>query len=247
MTAVGSMVTVDRASPVPLYFQLAQELRRLIESGELPAGSRLENEIDLADQLGVSRPTMRRAIGYLVERGLLVRKRGVGTQVVKARVHRPLDLSSLFDDLSAAGRHPETSVLDLSLVAADEHVATALQVPVGTEVQRLERLRRADGEPLALLVNWLPLGVTTLDRGELGERGLYQVMRSAGVHFRLAEQSIGARLATPAESRLLNEPRGAALLTMTRTTYDDVGRPVEHGSHVYRSSRYDFALTLVDR
>src|SRR6266487_5116041 len=83
-------IAVDRASPVPLYYQVAQELERAIESGELVPGSRLENEIVLAQQLGLSRPTVRRAIEYLVERGMLVRRRGVGTQVVLPRVRRAI-------------------------------------------------------------------------------------------------------------------------------------------------------------
>ena len=78
---------VDRNSPVPLYFQVAQHLEQLIESGDLPTGTRLDNEFDLAGQFGLSRQTMRRAIEYLVDRGLLVRKRGVGTQVVHAKVN----------------------------------------------------------------------------------------------------------------------------------------------------------------
>ena len=75
-------VEVDRTSPVPLYFQVASRLQELIENGEIGVGARIENEVDLAERLGVSRPTTRRAIQYLVERGMLVRKRGVGTQVV---------------------------------------------------------------------------------------------------------------------------------------------------------------------
>ena len=71
-------VPVDRASPVPLYYQVAQVLERAIETGDLPAGSRLENEIALAERLGLSRPTVRRAIAYLVDQGLVVRKRGIG-------------------------------------------------------------------------------------------------------------------------------------------------------------------------
>ena len=107
MAAVGSalsLITVDRASPVPLYFQIAQHLERAIESGELPAGARLENEVLLAEQLGLSRPTMRRAMQYLVDRGMLVRKRGIGTQVVRAKVKRPVELSSLWDDLASSGQ-----------------------------------------------------------------------------------------------------------------------------------------------
>lgn len=247
MAGVGTLVTVDRTSPVPLYFQVAQELQRLIASGELPTGTRLDNEILLADQLGVSRPTMRRAIGYLVERGLLVRKRGVGTQVVQARVQRPLELTSLYDDLAADGRRPTTEVLDLETLPAEEDVAAGLSLALGAEVVRLRRLRLADGEPIAVLTNYLPAGLVPLDREDLETRGLYEILRAAGLHIRIAHQSVGARSADAAEARLLHERRGAALLTMTRTAYDDTGRAVEFGSHVYRASRYSFSLTLVER
>ena len=106
MNRVAPPIQVDRNSPVPLYFQVAQHLEQLIESGELAPGTRLENEIDLADRLRLSRPTMRRAIEYLVGRGLLVRKRGVGTQVVHAKVQRKVELTSLYDDLANTRRDP---------------------------------------------------------------------------------------------------------------------------------------------
>src|SRR5256885_15178468 len=96
-------VALDRTSPVPLYFQVATQLQQLIEGGELPVGSRLENEIELSDRLGGSRPTMRRAIQYLVERGMLVRKRGVGTPIVNPEVRPPLQLASLPDDPAKSG------------------------------------------------------------------------------------------------------------------------------------------------
>src|SRR3990170_4004234 len=101
---LAAHVSVDRTSPVPIYHQVALQLEALIVAERLPPGARLANEIDFADRLGVSRPTMRAAIGYLVERGLLVRKRGVGTQVVRAQVNRSLALTSLHDDLLHAGR-----------------------------------------------------------------------------------------------------------------------------------------------
>src|SRR5712691_12909710 len=120
MNPVAPPIQVDRNSPVPLYFQVAQHLEHLIESGELPTGTRLENEIDLADQLGLSRRTMRRAIEYLVGRGLLLRKRGIGTQVVHAKVKRPVELTSLYDDLAKTGRAPATKVTSFRTEAADE-------------------------------------------------------------------------------------------------------------------------------
>src|SRR4051794_4790346 len=79
---------IDRSSPTPLYFQLAQAIEGAISGGSLPAGSKLENEILLAQHYGLSRPTVRRAVQELVDKGLLVRKRGVGTQVIAPQVRR---------------------------------------------------------------------------------------------------------------------------------------------------------------
>ena len=93
-------ITVDHASPVPLYFQVASQIEKAIDSGSLAVGTRLDNEIDLAARLGLSRPTIRQAIGSLVDKGLVVRRRGAGTQVVFNRVRRPLELTSLYDDLA---------------------------------------------------------------------------------------------------------------------------------------------------
>src|SRR5919107_5174041 len=102
---------VDRRSPVPLWWQVAQHLEEAIASGAVPPGTLFANEIQLADQLGLSRPTMRRAMQHLVDKGMVVRRRGVGTRVVQPKVRRPLELSSLYDDLTTAGRRPTTQVL----------------------------------------------------------------------------------------------------------------------------------------
>ena len=81
-------INLDRSSPVPLYYQMAKAIEKDIETGALAPGERLENEIALAGRLRVSRPTARRALQELVDLGMLVRKRGVGTQVAPARVHQ---------------------------------------------------------------------------------------------------------------------------------------------------------------
>ncbi|MEW2493694.1 MULTISPECIES: UTRA domain-containing protein [Streptomyces] len=238
---------VDRNSPVPLYFQLSQQLEAAIEQGMLTPGSLLGNEIELAARLGLSRPTVRQAIQSLVDKGLLVRRRGVGTQVVHSQVRRPLELSSLYDDLEAAGQRPATRVLLNTLVSASAEVAAALAVPEGQEVHRIERLRLAHGEPMAYLCNHLPTGLLTLDSGQLESTGLYRLMRAAGITLHSARQSVGARAATLLEGERLDEPEGAPLLTMERTTFDDTGRAVEFGTHTYRASRYSFEFQLLVR
>lgn len=238
---------LDRSSPVPLYYQVARQIEQAIEGGKLPPGSRLDNEIHLADQLGLSRPTMRRAIQQLVDKGLLVRKRGVGTQVVHGQVTRPVELTSLHDDLVSTGQQPATTVLLHEVVGSDDEVAASLAVAPGTRVLHTRRLRLSAGEPLALLENWLPDPFTDITLEQLELRGLYQVLRSRGVGMRVARQRIGARRGSTEECTLLDERRGSPLLTMERTTHDDSGRIVEFGRHVYRASRYAFEVTLVDR
>ncbi|GAA3724869.1 myo-inositol degradation transcriptional regulator [Streptomyces tremellae] len=232
---------------MPLYYQLAQQLEAAIERGRLAPGSLLGNEIELAGRLGLSRPTVRQAIQSLVDKGLLVRRRGVGTQVVHSQVKRPLELSSLYDDLEAAGQRPATRVLRHTVRPATAEVAAALGVAEGADVLLLERLRYAHDEPMAYLRNHLPAGLVDCASADLEATGLYRLMRAGGTTLHSARQSVGARRATGEEAVLLGEETGAPLLTMERVTFDDTGRAVEFGSHVYRASRYSFEFQLLVR
>ncbi len=237
---------LDRNSPIPLYFQIAENLKRAIEDGTLKPGERLDNELDLTERLGVSRPTVRQAVQRLVEQGLVVRRRGLGTVVVAPRILRSVALTSLYDDLSATHRHPATTVLSATQIEADEDVAAALSLPSGAPVLSVERLRLADGTPLALMHNFLPAGLLKgRPEDALEKTGLYDLLRSQGVTLHAGEQVIGARRATAHEANLLQAPRTATVLTMTRTTVDHEGKPVEHGNHAYLADRYSFKMTLI--
>jgi len=242
----GSVARVDRASPVPLYYQLAQNMETAIRSGQLSSGSHLDNEIDLARQLRVSRPTVRRAIGLLANRGLVIRRHGIGTLVVPVRVRRPVRLSSLYDDLKESGQTPSTRLLAFEIVPAPPEVATGLQISKGTRVLHFERVRLATDQPIALMRNFLPMALEEMVTEEgLKTTGLYRLLRQGGIHLRLASQTIGAHSAQRREARLLNVPAGAPLLTMRRISYDDAGQPVEYGSHVYPAERYSFEMSVV--
>ncbi len=240
-------LSVDRSSPVPLYHQIVQGIEAAIHSGQLTPGCKLDNEIDLAAQLNLSRPTMRKAMDELVRSGLLVRKRGVGTQVVSSQVRRPLELSSLFDDLSRSGRKPTTEVLNFSHIEANDAVREALQIPDGSQVYHFTRLRKVGGKPLALMENWVRDDITAIDEEALAAQGLYSILRHGGVNFRLATQRIGAMVADDYQAPLLETTPGSALVTMERTAVDDTGRMVETGRHVYRADSYSFEMTLVQR
>jgi len=242
---VAKAITLDRASSVPLYYQVAQQLEHSIEAGDLTPGMRLVNEIELADLLGLSRPTMRKAMEYLVDKGLVVRQRGVGTRVVSPKVRRSLELTSLFDDLAEAGLKPSTEVLSFATIPATPEVAGILMVPADSPVISVVRLRRALGQPIARLTNYLPTDRFVITEEGLACEGLYQLLRRAGVQLHSATQTIGGRLSTPDEARLLGEPRSSAVLTMQRTAYDDHGIVVEYGDHIYAAARYSFQMSLL--
>lgn len=240
-------IDLDRSGPVPLYFQISSRIEKAIRDEHLPAGSRLENEISLANRLGMSRPTIRRAIQELVDKGLLVRRRGIGTQVVHGKVTRNVELTSLFEDLERAGQKPLTKLLSTEIGKADSAVAEHLGVAAGSPVLHIKRLRSADGVAISIMENYLPEEFTDLDLGQLSRHGLYQMLRARGINIRVAKQRIGARAASANEAELLNLTKGGALLTMERTAFDQSGRAIEWGTHCYRPDLYSFEVTLVDR
>ena len=240
-------LSIDKSSPIPLYHQIVTGIEAAIHDGTLSTGSKLDNEIDLATQLTLSRPTVRKAMDELVRSGLLVRKRGVGTQVVSSQVRRPLELSSLYDDLTRSGSRPTTAVLEFSHVPAPDGIRETLLLSAGASVYHFIRLRYAVGQPLALMENWVRDDIVDISETALADRGLYDILRRAGVNFRLANQRIGALIADDRQAELLHTTVGSALVSMERTAVDDTGRHVETGHHVYRGDSYSFELTLVQR
>ena len=237
-------VVVDRDSPVPLYHQVAEQLAAAIEDGRLQPGDTFEREVSLADRLDMSRPTVRRSIAELVARGLLVRRRGVGTTVAHAAVHRRNELTSLYDDLLAGGREPATRVLKLGYAEHSRRAAQALELDARTPLVYVERLRLIDGTPIAILKNWLPPNCGNLSAAELETDGLYAQLRRRGIAPAVAHQTVGGRPPVPEERALLGLSRIDPVLTMTRRAYDSSGAPVEFGDHCYRADRYSFEVTV---
>jgi DNA-binding GntR family transcriptional regulator len=239
-------VLIDRSSPVPLYHQLAEQLTESITSGQLKPGDPFENEIAVAERLKLSRPTVRRAYQELVDQGLLVRRRGLGTTVANQKVHRKFELTSLYDDLQREGRTPRTQVIHFELLT-DDIAAAALDLPPETPLLHVQRVRSAGDTPLAFLKNWLPPAHSDLTREELERHGLYAALRDRGVKPVVARQSIGARMPTASERRRLDIRGTHPVLTMTRMAFDAAGSAVEYGDHSYRADSYTIDLMVDER
>jgi DNA-binding GntR family transcriptional regulator len=165
--------------------------------------------------------------------------------VVSPKVRRSLELTSLFDDLQASGQRPTTRVLSNTIEDVPAEVAEALAIPEGSPVSMIVRLRNALDQPIARMTNYLPADRLSFTTEALEKQGLYPLLRRAGVQLHSATQVIGARNATTAEARILGERKGAALLTMQRTAYDDHGVGVEYGNHIYAAARYSFQMSLL--
>jgi DNA-binding GntR family transcriptional regulator len=227
---------VDKRSAVPLYLQVAEQIENAIRDGILAPGDRLDNEIALSRQFGLSRATMRNVMAELVGKGLIVRRRGIGTQVVGGQ--------PLVEHLPGDTR---TTVLTNELIPASVEVAAELMVRPGTRVLHLRRLRFLDDEPLAILENHLPGDLSDVGDLNLTGQALHHLLHTQGVNLRVTAQKIRARTGTPEECQRLGDPDGAPLLTIEHTAYDDSGRPVEWATDAYRAGRYSYELTLVDR
>lgn len=236
-------IELDHSSPIPLYHQISEPIKELILDGTIPPGAKLEDELSMASRLGVSRPTARRALQSLVDLRLVVRKRAVGTIVAPKEIHRQVKLSSLYDDLKDSGQTPTTKVISYEEVEASQEIAEDLRLEEGQTVIKVVRLRLANGEPLAIMTNYLPSEVAPTEK-ELRSGGLYDAMRSHGHEVVSASQTISARKASSEEAEILQESRGAAILSMRRIAYNQSGVPIEIGDHVYRASRYRFTVSL---
>lgn len=246
MSSALAGIRLDHSSPVPLYHQAAQALEEAITDGRLPRGGKLKSELDLAEQLGISRPTMRAAIKQLVDKGLLIRRRGFGTIVAPTPVRRAVALTSLYDDLKESGREPQTHVLSLEEALCPPEIAELLSIGSDAPVLKFDRLRVADSAPIALMHNVVPVGLLEIEREKLEQTGLYDLFRENGISPHVATQRVGARKAETREAELLEIEPGDPVVTMSRIAYDTSGRPIEYGSHSYPAESYWFEMMLVE-
>ena len=235
---------VDSAARVPKYYRLKEGLRGEIR--QLPPGSSIATERVLSGRFAVSRTTVRQALQELSMEGLIERFQGRGTFVAGPKLTQTLQLTSYTEDMAATGRHAASRLLDASVVPAESDIAERLEVAPGAPVQRLERLRLADAEPMAVEVVHLDAErfsglATAMTEGT----SLYQVLRETyGVVLARAQESIETVLASPAEAGLLETGTGLPLLLLARTSWDEDGRPVEHVRSLYRGDRYRFVANL---
>jgi len=244
------ILPIDRGSPLPIYYQLKEALKQQIESGALKPHDRMPSERELEEAYHISRMTARRALAELEAEGYIYRVQGKGSFVAEPKVRQGLLwLTSFTEDTRGRGMRAGAKVLRAEVVK-DERVARRLGLDPAEEFVMLQRLRLADGKPMALETSYLRRHFCPgLEKYDFTDRSLYRTLQEEyGLRLGRAEQTVEAKVADEFEAELLGVKPGTPMLSMERITYLDDGQtPIEFVRSVYRGDRYKLYVELKRR
>jgi len=241
---------LNKNNSIPLYYQLEQMIKDMIDNEQLLPGQRAPSERELAETLGISRMTVRAAMSNLVADGYLFSVSGKGTFVASPKMHQNLlELNSFTEDMRKRGLKPGARLLEMDVSSeASSKVYWVLGLAEQEELIRIYRLRTADGEPMCLETSYLPRNLFPwLFEEDLESGSLYQALESRGIELARAEEQLEATVVRETESRLLTVPVGYPALLIERTTYTRGDKPIEYVKSLYRGDRYQFSVTLFSR
>lgn len=236
---------VQQNSVLPYYYQIREILRQKIAEGEYQPGSKIPSETELQKHFGVSRATIRNAIDSLVAAGLMYRRRGMGTFVAERKIDELLShLVSFSEEMRLKGMVPSTSRIAVSMVKPSKLIADELKVSPDDQVLRIERVRCANGDPIVILVSYLPprLGVSLSE--DFSGSLLNLLETKYGVEIFVGDQVIEAASADEQQAALLEIEKGDPVLVIRRTSYSRDGMPVEYVEGIYRADRYSYRIQL---
>jgi GntR family transcriptional regulator len=244
----ASRATHDvRELVAPRYHQVYVTLRAWVRDGTYPPGAQIPTEPELCEIFGVSRITVRKAIEDLAREGWLVRQQGRGTfvQMSAGREASLLDIAAVRGQVADLAAATEVKGLVVRDIDPDEETRAALDLPPDGRVQRASHVRVLHGVPLGYITTFVPLDIAArIEVADMAQRPMLELLGSAGVDIREAEQLIGATLAGVEAARALGVEVGAPLLRLVRVVFDSKGRPVERVIALYRADAYQYRMRL---
>ena len=228
----------------PLYVQLMEELETSIRNGVYKPGDKIMTEAEMAKEYGVSLITVRKAVGSLMEKGLVVRKQGKGTFVTKPKYSRNMKkLQSFTEMCEQMGVKPGAQVLENRLIMADKKVADRLGIEPGSNVVYISRLRLADGEPVQVEKSYFPLKYAFLLEEDLNNGSMFECLKEkAGAKVASSEKMIELCRATAEEAALMDVKKGDYLLFVKSTAYDENGEPMYAGIQLINGDRFSLSV-----
>ncbi len=234
---------VDPHSPIPIYYQIREQLRQLILSGQLVTGDVLPTEMEICAECGVSRMTARQALTQLSNEGLVTRQRGRGTFVAapKAALESSLfPLQSYTEILGQVGMHPGAVILTQAVEPASENVANKLKVTAGDRVVRIARKRVVGDETMSLETSFYPfVRCPDLATINLDDQSVYDLLRQRfGIEPNYATDTIELSVAGSYEAGVLSIGEGVPVVLVTRLSYLADDTPIEFTQTIHRGDRF---------
>jgi len=234
------MFKIDTNSKIPLYHQIKQNIRQLIDEKILDSGNSLPAERELAVHYGVNRLTVRRAIGELVNEGILKRKRGVGTFISNPKLTQNMKRVNGFNErVQETGRIPSAKILSFEELPAPVNIARKLSAQSEESVYKLIRLRYVDGEPVMLQTAWLlKKYYPGLDQYDLSKNGLYQVLSEKYNSYPVeSDETLEPVILTEYEQQMLESRPNTPGLFVESVTKDQNGKVAEFCTSIVRGDR----------
>lgn len=234
-------VTLTRDGIVPLHTQIAEALRLQIQNDDFKSEESFPSERELAERYSVSRMTVRQALQKLRQEGLIYHERGVGTFVNNRKIDvHTRNLNGFSDEMISLGLSPSSKVLGMSRELADKQIMHDLDLGNGAEVFRLERLRLADDEPMALETTYLPTYLfPKLDEIDLTKNSLYQLLvQNYDIQMHHASEVLEAAAASRFVAQQLGIKTGNPVLIVHRVVFSETNLPIESAHTIYRADRY---------
>ena len=232
-------IRVDKNSPVPVYAQITEGMKNLLQPGSIPAGTPLPPERVLCERLGVSRMTLRQACEALEREGLIESHRGRGTFVAPRRMtKKQQEMRSFTEEIRSRGQKPSSRLIVFRNVKQSAEDSEFFGLPGTESLYEIERLRLADDVPIALECIHIPEYLCPgLDRFNLVSHSIYKILEeNYGLALAHCSEQISAATPTQKHKRLL-QARGAVLV-VNRRTYTNKETPVELATTAYRGDLY---------
>jgi GntR family transcriptional regulator len=239
------------SGPAPLWFQVADRLRRAIADGDFRPGEMLPSEARINERFGVSRATARASLDRLEQEGLIHRRSGKGSVVLPPKVDQPLSLMASFsEDMRRRGLKPSYETLSAAEETAPPEVQKVFRIMPQTPVLRVKRRLKADGWPIAVSESWISpailKGRPLPSLAELDQGSLYAWLESRyGARIAQGHEFIEADIAPAEIASILGVAEGSAILIARRQAETADGQPVEFAVMRYRADRYRFEIRLV--
>lgn len=239
---------IRRDSPVPYYYQLEGFLRERIENKTWKPGQRIPSEAELCAAYDISRTVVRQALNELVQEGVLYRRKGKGTFVAEPKIRESLvqHLTGFYEDTVALGLKPSTKVLQQEVIPAPPKIAEALGLNEGDPVIVIDRLRFVDGEPIVLVVTYVPYRICPeLVSEDVSTQSLYAILENKyGLELTYGRRTLEAVAATKEEAELLDIEEGDPIVLLKSISYLKDGGPIEYFKARHRGGRSRFEVEL---